>query len=293
MSLRRQPKSLQEHHMNIPLWLSLLALTACSPSQAPEQATTKLPTAMTAAADGRAAITTTTSSLARYHWQLHDAVDGNNQRIDGLFDSSGKPLQLDFTDEHISVSNACNGIGGNYKIVDGQLVAGPLIQTMMACADPTLMQREKTIKKVLQAKPALITASADGKPLLSLSAADGTTLSFVGQPTAGTRYDGPGTIEFLEVAADPTDCPHPLQPAASCIKVRELHYDAHGLRVGEPGAWQTLTQPIEGYEHQHGVRNVLRVKRYALPNPPADTSPMAYVLDMIVESETIAPGPAK
>ncbi|MEO5830058.1 MAG: META domain-containing protein, partial [Rhodanobacter sp.] len=198
--------------MNIPLWLSLLALAACSPSQAPEQATTKLPTAMTAAADGSAAITATTATLAHYHWQLHDAVDGNNQRIDGLSDNSGKPLQLDFTDEHVSVSNACNGIGGNYKIVDGQLVAGPLIQTMMACADPTLMQREKTIKKILQAKPALIIASADGKPLLSLSAADGTTLSFVGQPSAGTRYDGPGTIEFLEVAADSTDCPHPPQP---------------------------------------------------------------------------------
>ena len=279
--------------MNIPLWLSLLALAACSPSHAPEQAMANVPTPMAAATDGRAAITATTSTLAHYHWQLHDAVDGNNQRLDGLFDASGKPLQLDFTDDHVSVSNACNGIGGNYKIVDGQLVTGALIQTMMACVDPTLMQREKTIKKVLQAKPALITASADGKPLLSLSAADGTTLSFVGQRTAETRYDGPGTIEFLEVAAEPTDCQHPLQPAASCLKVRELHYDAQGLRVGEPGAWQTLAQPIEGYEHQSGVRNVLRVKRYTLPNPPADASPMAYVLEMTVESETVAPGAAK
>lgn len=279
--------------MKIPLWLSLLALAACSPSHAPEQATTKLPTPMTAPADGRTAITATTSTLGHYHWQLHDAVDGNNQRIDGLFDSSGKPLQLDFTDQHVSVSNACNGIGGNYKIVDGQLITGPLIQTMMACADPTLMQRERTIKKILQAKPALITSSADGKPLLSLSAADGTTLSFVGQPTAETRYGGPGAIEFLEVAAEPTDCQHPQQPAASCLKVRELHYDAQGLRVGELGAWQTLAQPIDGYEHQPGVRNVLRVKRYTVANPPADASSIAYVLDMTVESEAIAPDAAK
>lgn len=235
----------------------------------------------------------TTSTLGSHHWQLHDAVDGSNRRLDGLFDSSGKSLQLDFTADRVSVSNACNGIGGNYKIVDGHLFTGPLMQTMMACAEPTLMQRETTIKNVLQARPALITSTADGKPLLTLSAADGTTLTFVGQATAETRFGGPGTIEFLEVASESADCPHPLQPAATCLKVHELHYDSQGLRVGEPGAWQTLAQPIEGYEHQPGVRNVLRVKRYTLPNPPADASSAAYVLDMVVESETVAPATAK
>jgi hypothetical protein len=37
------------------------------------------------------------------------------------------------------------------------------------------------------------------------------------------------------------------------------------------------------------VRNVLRVKRYAWPNPPADASSSAYVLDMVVESGTAIP----
>jgi hypothetical protein len=72
--------------------------------------------------------------------------------------------------------------------------------------------------------------------------------------------------------------------------VRELHYDAQGLRVGEPGLWQTLAQPIEGYEHHPGVRNVLRAKRYVVASPPADASSVAYVLDMVVESETVAAG---
>ena len=234
------------------------------------------------------------SSLGNYHWQLQDAVDGNNRRLDALFDSSGKPLQLDFADARISVSNACNAIGGAYKIVDAHLITEPLAQTMMACAEPALMQRETTIKRVLQAKPALITTSADGKPLLSLSAADGTTLTFAGQATAEMRYGGPGAIEFLEVAAEPVDCHHPLQTATkSCLNVRELHYDGQGLRVGEPGAWQTLAQPIEGYEHQPGVRNVLRVKRYAVANTPADATSIAYVLDMTVESETVTSGAAK
>ena len=275
--------------MKIPLWLSLLpfALVACSPSQAPTSATASTPAAATAR--GAADLPT----LGSHHWQLHDAVDGKNQRLDGLFNPSAKPLQLDFTDHRVSVSNACNGIGGDYKILEGHLVAGPLVQTMMACAEPTLMQRESTIKHVLQAKPALIASTADGKPLLTLSAADGTTLTFTGQPTAQTRFGGPGTIEFLEVASEPADCHHPLQPAASCLKVRQLHYDAQGLRTGEAGAWETLAQPIEGYEHQSGVRNVLRVKRYTVANPPADASSVAYVLDMVVESENLPSGAAK
>ncbi|HEY0334439.1 MAG TPA: DUF4377 domain-containing protein, partial [Stenotrophomonas sp.] len=39
-----------------------------------------------------------------------------------------------------------------------------------------------------------------------------------------------------------------------------------------------------GYTHLQGVRNVLRVKRYTIPHPPADGSATAYVLDLVVES---------
>lgn len=278
--------------MKIPLWLLLLplALVACSPSRSPEAAAADASVGSSTSVPAVSHVAATTSTLASYHWQLDDAVDANNQRLDALFDKSGKPLQLDFTDQRVSVSNACNGIGSSYRIVDGHLVTGPLIQTMMACADPALMQRETTIKHVLQAKPTLITSSSDGKPLLTLSAADGQTLIFAGQPTAETRYGGPGAIEFLEIAAEPAECQHPLQSGASCLKVRELHYDAQGLRVGAPGTWQTLAQPIEGYEHQPGVRNVLRVKRYTVSDSPADAPSVAYVLDLTVESETVTPG---
>ena len=41
---------------------------------------------------------------------------------------------------------------------------------------------------------------------------------------------------------------------------------------------------IEGYTHEDGVRNVVRVKRYEVKNPPADAPSQAYVLDMVVES---------
>lgn len=269
--------------MKILLWLVPLALVACTAPSDPN------PSPATPAPDSAPVSTTT---LSEHHWQLREAVDGDSHHLDGLFDTSGKPLQLDFTDDRVNVRNACNNINGGYKIVDGHLVTELLMQTMMACADPVLMERETTIKNVLQGQPSVVVSTGEDTPLLVLSAPDGMTLSFAGQPTAQTRYGSPGTVEFLEIAAQAAPCDHPPQPDATCLKARELQYDANGVRVGEPGPWQNMAEPIEGYEHQPGVRNVLRVKRYTVPNPPADASSVAYVLDMVVESETVDPSDA-
>ncbi|KRE82915.1 hypothetical protein ASG75_15355 [Rhodanobacter sp. Soil772] len=265
------------------LWLLPLVLTACM--AAPESGTQA---AVPAPASDD--MPTSTTTLTRYRWQLHDAVDAGNQRLDALFGKTDKPpLQLDFTTDQLSVRNACNPIGGGYKIVEDHLVATSLRQTMMACTDATLMQRETTIKAVLQSRPALILSTPGNTPLLTLAAANGQTLTFAGQPTAETRYGGPGETMFLEVAPQTVPCRHPLIPEKTCLQVRERHYDANGLRAGEPGPWQPLQQDIEGYVHEPGVRNVLRVKRYPLKQSPADAPSSAYVLDMVVESEIVEP----
>lgn len=264
------------------LWLLPLVLAAC-------MATPELDTQAAVPAPANR-LPTSTTTLTRYHWQLHDAVDAGNQRLDALFGKTGKPpLQLDFTTDQLSVHHACNAISGGYRIVDDHLVTTALRQTMMACTDATLTQREATIKAVLQGRPALIVSTPGDTPLLTLAAADGQTLTFAGQPTAETRYGGPGETVFLEVAPQTVPCQPPLMPGKTCLQVRERHYDANGLRVGEPGPWQPLQQDIEGYVHRPGVRNVLRVKRYTLKQPPADAPSSAYVLDLVVESEIVKP----
>src|SRR3546814_10465128 len=78
-------------------------------------------------------------------------------------------------------------------------------------------------------------------------------------------------------------CSHPLIPNQQCLKVREIQYDAHGLKTGH-GDWQAFYSDIQGYTHQPGVRNVLRIRRYERQPVPADASRYAYVLDMVVES---------
>jgi Heat shock protein len=264
--------------MKARLLLLPLAVIACVSCESTRHAATPAPAG--------ASVTTSTITLARYHWQLHDAVDGNNRRIDALF-GKPEPLQLDFSADRISVRNACNNIHGSYTLVEGHLVTAPLLHTMMACAEPTLMQRESTIESMLQGRPTLILTTAGDTPLLTLAADSGQSLTFIGKQTAQARYDGPGETVYLEVAPNTTPCHHPPAADKSCLLVRERHYDAQGLRGGQPGPWQPLQQDIEGYVHQPGTRNVLRVKRYTLKQPPADASPIAYLLDMIVESEIV------
>lgn len=90
---------------------------------------------------------------------------------------------------------------------------------------------------------------------------------------------------FLEVAPREVPCDAPVSRGATCLNVRERHYDSHGLKAGEPGPWHALVQTIEGYTHAPGVRNVLRVKRYASGTAVGDV----YVLDMVVESHSPTP----
>ena len=62
------------------------------------------------------------------------------------------------------------------------------------------------------------------------------------------------------------------------------------LVVGTPGEWQPFYDPIEGYTHQPGVRNVLRLKRFER-GASAGGSPFVFVLDLVVESEVVARQP--
>ncbi|WP_423454462.1 DUF4377 domain-containing protein [Ottowia sp. VDI28] len=71
---------------------------------------------------------------------------------------------------------------------------------------------------------------------------------------------------------------------AQCLRVREIRYGDNGVKQGE-GEWQLFYSEIEGYKHEPGIRNVLRVNRFKRQNVPADASAYAYVLDMVVESE--------
>jgi heat shock protein HslJ len=255
-----------------------LALAACA--KPPQAGSATAPPATTAAAAPADA-----STLSADHWRLSDAEDVNGQRIETLFANAQKPLQLDFKEGRVTVGNTCNRMGGAYSVEGDQLKLGRMASTMMACADAKLMALDQAAGKRLEGTARF--AVTDN--MLVLTTVSGDVLSFAGEPTAETRYGGPGEIVFLEVAAQTKPCSHPLIPDRPCLQVRELEYDDKAGKAGTDGAFGNFHGDIEGYAHEPGIRNVLRVKRYPVKDPPADGSSLAYVLDMVVESEIVKP----
>lgn len=266
------------HPKTLLVLLCVAAVAACT--QTPTS--TPAPSATQATADD-----TTTGAAARlsgHAWHLREANTADGARIGALMDTPGQPLALRFDDGRIALLNGCNQIGGAVRILPTALEIGQLVSTMMACPDTRLMDFVRVAAKAMEGRLAM--QFEDGtQPSLTLTNPAGDVLRFQGEPTADTRYGGPGQQLFLEVAAQTRPCPHPLMHDMQCLQVRELEYDAQGLRTGTPGTFGNFYDSIEGYEHVPGTRNVLRVKRYDIANPPADASRFAWVLDMVVESE--------
>jgi hypothetical protein len=174
---------------------------------------------------------------------------------------------------------------GGYRIDgDNRLVVGRMGSTMMAC-EPAAMKVDATLSELLAA-PAKIELTPGTEPVLRLVTAADATLTFQGRMTPEARYGAPTKI-FLEVAAQTVACANPISGATTCLQVRERRYDAQGLVVGTPGEWRPFYDPIEGYTHEPGVRNVLRLKRFDR-GASAGGSPFVFVLDLVVESDVVS-----
>lgn len=261
------------------LALPIALMTACSNPPA----STKSATAPTATA-GTAAASIEANQLTANHWLLDNALDTSGKRIDGLFVRADKPVTLDFKDGRVGASNTCNRIGGGYTLEGDALTVGNLMSTNMACAEAGVMELDALVSQRLEGKLTVRTLDASR---LVLATATGDVLTFRAEPTAEARYGGEGEQVFMEIDAQTKPCPHPLMKDATCLQVREVKYDDKGLEQGKRGDYTNFYGNIEGYTHTPGTRNVLRLTRYEVKNPPADGSSQAYVLDMVVVSELV------
>ena len=91
-----------------------------------------------------------------------------------------------------------------------------------------------------------------------------------------------GETVFMEIASNTVTCSSPTLPVKQCLQVRDVYYDNSGVITGT-STWRAFYPNIEGYQHQEGVGHILRLKRYNVPNAPANTQNQAYILDMIVQ----------
>jgi heat shock protein HslJ len=232
----------------------------------------------------RAADPALVRSLQGHVWTLQSGTEATGQPIDGL-SVPGQAFQLRFDGARLAVSGGCNTMTGSWRLSpQGQLMIGRLAATMKAC-DAPLMKADAALAAVL-AQQLDVQLQPGAEPGLRLVSPSRQTLALSGQPTLASLYGAPTRI-FLEVAAQTVPCQPGAGAPTQCLQVRELRFDKQGLRIDPPGEWRAFYSRIDGYTHTPGVRNVLRIDRYERKQVPADASRHVFVLDMVVESETV------
>lgn len=224
--------------------------------------------------------------LEDHRWTLVDARDADGQVLPALSPDLERPFSFNFAGARLQVEGGCNGLRGAFRIdAEGMLEVSGALATLMAC-DSELMAADAALSAQL-AEPLETVLIGGPEPRLVLLGAAGDALSLSGALTPEARYGAP-TVVFLEVDAQRVPCADSPLGDGLCLNVRELSFDAQGLPVGRPTEWEVFNLDIEGYRHEPGVRNVLRVKRF---DPPADefgSPPAVYVLDLVVQSEQVS-----
>ncbi len=232
----------------------------------------------------RAADPTLVRTLQSHVWTLQSASNADGQPIDGLI-VPGHAFVLRFDGVRLNVQGGCNNMMSSWRLnPQGQLMAGRMAGTMKAC-EPALMKADTALSAVL-AEHLAVQIESGAAPTLRLQSPTRQTLVLLGEPTLESRYGKPTRV-FLEVAAQTVTCQPGAGGPMQCLQVREIQFDDKGLRTGTPGSFGAFYSPIDGFTHQPGVRNVLRVNRYQRQQVPADASRYVFVLDMVVESETV------
>lgn len=259
-------------HTRLLMWIALgLAMTTAAVAQTPP--------------NRRGADPAVARSLQSNLWTLQSGSEAAGTPIDGLI-VPGQSFQMRFQGANVSIQGGCNIMNGSWRLSpQGQLMIGRLAATMRACEAP-LMKADSTLAAVL-AQHLNVELQSGEKPNLRLVSPTQQTLVFSGQPTPESLY-GKATRIFLEVAPQTVECVSGVM-RGQCLRVRERRFDAQGLRIEPPGEWRIFHGSIDGYTHTPGVRNVLRINRYTRTQVPADASRYIYVLDLVVESETVKP----
>lgn len=121
-----------------------------------------------------------TTVLSQYHWRLSQATSKDGKYIAALFARRNKPLQLDFRNSHVHVTNACNAMNGKVVIHGNTLQVEQMIHTMMTCMDPAINGLDKAISARLQKPDTFVIDTDATPPTLTLTTPDGDTLIFHG-----------------------------------------------------------------------------------------------------------------
>ena len=81
-----------------------------------------------------------------------DSLNGTNWELYAISKHpplEGSNITIAFEDGQVSGHSGCNSYGGEYQISGDKIEFGILMSTMMACADPAMMEQEATFMQDL------------------------------------------------------------------------------------------------------------------------------------------------
>lgn len=84
------------------------------------------------------------AALAGSEWQL--------LAIDGQSAADLENARLSFANDRLGGTVGCNRLGGNYRVANGRLIAGPIVQTEMYCGGALGVQ-EQALSALLVGAP--------------------------------------------------------------------------------------------------------------------------------------------
>ncbi|PNK59752.1 META domain-containing protein [Psychrobacter sp. FDAARGOS_221] len=225
------------------------------------------------------------NDLAAYHWQLVKATDNQKRPIESL-NKIKQQVTLSFDKKQngygIWFSVGCNSMGAGYTLQSNTMQVGQIISTMMLCQD--LDAAEKQLASLMDGRSQLSLKAAEN-PILTQTTENGSTIVWQGAKTPEARYGQQAGTVFWQIDHQLQQCPNP-DAGSTCLKAREVFYDDKGIKTGF-GPWQLIVDPIEGYQHDTGLDQVVRIKRFVVDPADVKGKQSVYVFDRIVESSVV------
>ena len=237
-------------------------------------------------------------TLVAYEWRLVDARDaagvvmadvldhgGTDTRLgfaDIRIDGNGRESQTDGSTGYADVAGPCNASSRHYRVAGDVIdfnVEGPpgspdVVSTLMSCG----AEMDALGRRIRDFLGTLRFSIIDGPaPRLQLEDAGGRSMTFLGSPTPATRFGSAGEPLELDVGPRRVPCAHLTIPGSDCLLVRRLGSGPDRPVVSADVEPWPLRQEIEGFDHEAGMRYVIHVLRFMLPEPQRDGSSEAYV----------------
>ncbi|SET03663.1 META domain-containing protein [Thorsellia anophelis] len=238
--------------------------------------------------------------LPKYQWHLISAQNQEGEALKGVIVEGTPNIEMLFNDNSMIVRNTCNQLMAGYSVesTGSLLKVGQIAQTMRACIDPDMALKDDAMIALLSnlntvsVEQVATQVTTDDTVTLVMTDNNSNVFRFNGVLTPEAYFGQAGQQMFLEISPDHVACELPVANS-QCIQIREIVYDESFRQSVPDPTWIVYPNAIDGFMHEAGQRNIVRVKRFTHLSEQAQSNSLKpdpfYVLELVVESSIANP----